>query len=105
MIIEHETNVTAKTIASPEVKAAAMKVLIGAAQGWDDHVMRIIELDEGGYSPKHAHHWPHFNYVVEGRGVLQVDGNDTSVEVGSFAVVPANTEHQYRNAGPGKFIV
>ena len=97
MIVSHEKERIASTIDSPEVKNAAMKVLIGETEGWTDHVMRIIELTPGGHSPRHAHPWPHINYMVEGGGVLFMDDREHPVEAGSFAYVPADTDHQFRN--------
>lgn len=103
MIVSNEKKIAANPMNHPEVKAAAMKVLIGAQQGWPDYVMRMVELGEDGYSPKHAHPWPHINYMLEGRGVLHMDGQDQSVESGSYAFEPAGTLHQFRNAGSGQF--
>lgn len=103
MTIGDEKEVIATAIQSPEVKNAAMKVLISDREGWEDYVMRVVELGEGGYSPAHAHPWPHINYVLAGDGVLQVDGRDTPVGPGAYAYVPAGKPHQYRNAGKGLF--
>ncbi len=103
MIVSHEKKVPADPINSPEVQGAGIKALIGEQQGWADHVMRIIELDPDGYSPKHIHPWPHINYMVEGQGVLYIKGQEHPVEVGSYAYVPADTEHQFKNSGTGKF--
>ena len=103
MIVANETELTAMPIDSIEVHSAAMKVLISESEGWQDHVMRIIELGEGGYSPKHAHDWPHINFVVEGSGVLNIDGTDHTLLAGGYAFVPAGTVHQFKNAGKSPF--
>ena len=104
MVIGRDQEVEAQTIESPEVKNAKMKVLISPEEGWSDHVMRVIELGDGeGYSPKHTHDWPHINYILEGQGILHVDGEDTPVEAGSYAFVPPGSHHQFRNAGEGTF--
>jgi quercetin dioxygenase-like cupin family protein len=103
MIVDQESNVIAAALDSPEVKHAAMKVLVGPEQGWDDHVMRVVELGPEGFSPKHSHPWPHINYMVEGRGVLELEGTPHDVQVGSYAYVPAGSEHQFRNSGSGPF--
>ncbi len=103
MIVSNEHLVSANPIESLEVKNAAMKVLVGPLQGWSDHVMRIIELGPDGYSPRHKHDWPHINYMVDGNGVLSIDGKEHPVEKGAFAYVPANTEHQFKNTGDGVF--
>ena len=103
MIVSNEHQINAKQMDHPEVKNAAMKVLVGIDEGWSDHVMRIIELDPEGYSPKHRHDWPHINYMIEGSGVLTIEGKEHPVERGGYAYVPANTEHQFKNTGDGAF--
>ena len=103
MIVANEKDVPAMVMESPEVKAAAMKALISPQQGWEGYVMRVIELGQGGYSPKHTHDWPHINYILEGSGSLHINGKDNPVEAGSYAYVPAGSSHQYRNEGSGKF--
>lgn len=40
---------------SSEVKNVLKKRLIRADEGWEDYVMRYIEVGEDGYSPKHVH--------------------------------------------------
>lgn len=106
MIVGHEQQVEAKAIASPEVMNAAMKALIGPSEGWEDHVMRIIELGPDGYTPSHAHDWPHINFMIEGEGTLVMDGKSHAVAAGAFAYVPSGAAHQFRNAGstPFRFI-
>jgi quercetin dioxygenase-like cupin family protein len=103
MIIANESEVLATVFNHPEAKAAAMKALIGEQQGWSDYVLRIIELENGGHSPRHAHPWPHINFMLEGRGVLLLEGREHPVVSGSYAYVPAGSEHQYRNTGADKF--
>jgi quercetin dioxygenase-like cupin family protein len=103
MIVSHEKEVMSDIIDSPDVKNAAMKVLIGQEQGWADHVMRVIELEPDGYSPKHTHSWPHINFMIEGSGVLMIEGQDYPVKQGSYAFVPANANHQFKNTGSSAF--
>ena len=103
MIVANEKDAHAMTMESPEVKAAAIKALISPREGWDGYVMRVIELGEGGYSPKHTHDWPHINFVLEGSGSLYINGEDSAIEAGSYAYVPAGSLHQYKNEGSGMF--
>ena len=103
MIVANEKDVHPIVMESPEVKEAAIKALISPKEGWEGFVMRVIELGEGGYSPRHTHDWPHINYILEGSGSLHINGKDTPVEAGSYAYVPAGISHQYRNEGSGKF--
>jgi quercetin dioxygenase-like cupin family protein len=103
MIVSHEKKAISTTIDSAGVQNAAMKVLVGQDQGWTDHVMRIVELGPDGYSPRHSHPWPHINYMIEGKGVLFLKGREHPVEAGAYAFIPADDEHQFRNAGDGMF--
>lgn len=103
MIIANEKDIMASALHGSEVQGASMKVLISAKEGWQDHVMRVIELAPGGHSPHHAHDWPHINYMIEGSGVLQIGDRETAVSAGSYAYVPAGQVHQFRNTGPAAF--
>ena len=106
MIVSDLEKVVPIVMSGDEVKNASMKALVGPAEGWDSHVMRLVELGEGGFSPKHAHPWPHINYIIEGEGILEIDGENNEIKAGSFAYVPNDKLHQFRNAGKGilKFI-
>lgn len=103
MIVAHEKDLTAKVLVSDTVKEAAMKVLVSPEEGWDSHVMRIVELGAGGFSPLHDHPWPHINFMIEGEGILHLEGEDIAVKAGSYAYVPAGKKHQFQNAGEGMF--
>jgi quercetin dioxygenase-like cupin family protein len=106
MIVGNIKDLIAKDINSSEAKNAKMKVLVSAEQGWEDYVMRVIEVEEDGFTPKHSHPWPHINYIIEGNGELMIDGNLNPVNAGSYAYVPKNHLHQFKNVGktPFKFI-
>lgn len=106
MVVGHFNQLEATQIMSPEAKNAAMKVLVSPKEGWEGYVMRVIELDPAGYSPKHQHDWPHINYIIEGEGTLLINDQINEIKAGSYAYVPANTLHQFSNIGdmPFKFI-
>lgn len=106
MIISHEKEVSSTKITHPEAKDAFMQTLISPKEGWAGYVMRVFQLEEGGYSPKHTHAWPHINYILEGKGTLFLENKENIIEQGSYAYVPSNELHQFRNTGNGplKFI-
>jgi len=90
-------------VTSTKAKGASMKVLVSPNEGWEDYVMRLLEVEPGGYTPKHSHPWPHINYIVKGNGELFIDGVTHEVKTGSYAFVPGNKTHQFRNAGKEVF--
>lgn len=96
-------DLVAQEVIHPEAKDAFMKVLVGQEEGWNDHVMRVLEVEVGGYTPKHSHPWPHINFMIEGQGELMINGEINKVSAGSFAYVPSDSLHQFRNVGDGVF--
>lgn len=105
-MIKHINDVETVTVKHPSAFNAEMKALVGEAEGWDDYVMRVVEVKKGGHTPKHQHNWPHINFMLEGEGEILMDGEYQAVKAGSFAFVKANMLHQFRNSGdkPFKFI-
>lgn len=103
MIVGNFNELLATEIMSPEAKHAAMKVLVSPNEGWEGYVMRVVELEPNGYSPKHAHDWPHINFIIEGTGTLLIGDVLHPLTSGSYAYVPENTLHQFSNAGDVAF--
>ena len=99
MIVGNIKDLEGKEVEHPSAANALMKVLVSPKDGWDSHVMRVVEVSEGGYTPKHSHPWPHINYMIEGDGELMIDDQIHKVNSGSYAYVPAGKLHQFRNAG------
>jgi len=98
MIASNEKNVKAVELVNEAYKNVKGKVLVSPETGWDDYVMRLFELGEGGYSADHSHDFPHIVYVLEGEGFLYLQEEKIPVESGSFAFIPNNKRHQLVNA-------
>ena len=97
MPIGHVKDIENKTINHPLADKAKMRALVGTSEGWDSHVMRVLELEPGGFTPRHQHDWPHINYVIEGEGTLFLNGQENVIQAGSYAYVPNNEFHQFQN--------
>ncbi len=105
MFVECIKNIEEKPMNMQGAQYVDKKILIGPKEGWDSHVMRLFKVKKGGHTPKHKHPWPHINYVVEGEGVLFMDGKEYTIKKDCVAFVPPNTEHQYTNSGSGDFVI
>ena len=103
MIVSHKRDILGTRVDNDQIKNAVKKVLISPTQGWDGYVMREFTLDQGGYTPRHTHPWPHIIYILEGEGSLHLDGEDYPVEAGSFAFAPSDKLHQFINTGKERF--
>jgi quercetin dioxygenase-like cupin family protein len=70
------------------------------------YALRLIEVAHGGHTPDHTHPFEHENFVIEGSGRVQIDGEWHQVGVGQVVFVPPGAQHTYVNAGqtPFKFL-
>ena len=102
-MVSHEKEKELVTMTIEGASGAGLKALIGPDEGWSDYVMRKVELEAFGYSPKHAHPWPHINYILEGKGTILLDGKEIPAEKGTVAYIPPNATHQFLNAGSEPF--
>ncbi|AIO18521.1 hypothetical protein KQ51_00641 [Candidatus Izimaplasma bacterium HR1] len=103
MVVGNIKDLQGNVVNHPSAKDAAMKVLVSGKEGWDSHVMRVVEVEPGGYTPKHSHPWPHINYIIEGKGEILIEDTFYPVESGSYAFVPNDKLHQFRNTGESQF--
>ena len=92
-----EKNIAATPIIGSGYANISGKVLVNAANGWDDYVMRLFEVQKGGHSGDHSHDFEHIVYVLEGQGTLRLGETIHPVEKGAFTVIPANIRHQLVN--------
>lgn len=99
MVVGNTKELASKVIESYQVQGVTMKVLVSPQEGWEGHVMRVFEVEPQGFTPKHSHPWPHINYIIKGHGELMIAGKVTTITPGSYAYVPVDTEHQFRNVG------
>ncbi|QGQ98334.1 cupin domain-containing protein [Paenibacillus psychroresistens] len=67
----------------------------------------VIEIfDENGQTPPNEHSGAfEYFYVIAGEGVAVMGDAEIEIKVGSFFVVPPQTNHQVRNTGTGRLYV
>ncbi len=59
----------------------------------------VAELLPGGWLGLHRHAPAEIYYVLEGQGVVTLDGAEIEVGPGSAVFIPRDTEHGIRNSG------
>ena len=91
-------------IDSDAAKGVSGRVVIGKNDGAENFCMRIFELSEGGFSPRHSHEWEHEIFIHAGEGVVYNDGEWSDISKGSILFVPGNEEHQIKNTGKEKLV-
>ena len=60
----------------------------------------VVELAPGAVAPRHTHPGIETGYILEGEGILLVDGRpEQRLKAGDSYEIPANVPHSVRNAG------
>ncbi len=93
----HYSKAEPKRFNNDTVKGATGWVVIGKADGANNFCMRLFELSEGGYSPRHTHEWEHEIFIHSGKGEILYEGKWAPVKEGYAIFIPGNEEHQIRN--------
>lgn len=78
----------------PERGDVKFRRLIDAAEGpAGDLVQGIAEFEQGGRENPHTHDVPETGFVLEGEGLLTLDGRDVAVRAGDMLYMPAGLAH------------
>ena len=99
MKIIHYTEAEPKHFDADQVKGVTGRVVIGQSDGAKNFCMRIFELSENGYTPKHSHDWEHEIIIHSGKGEVWSEGKWAPVGKGHIIFIPGDEDHQIRNAG------
>ena len=63
-------------------------------------VVLLVELAPGAAAGKHYHPGNEVNYILEGSGVLEIEGQPPiALQAGTTSHIPAGEVHNVRNAG------
>ena len=76
------------------------------ASGTNTLTTGVADLGPGEWLGRHRHDSTEVYYLIEGRGVVMLDGIEHPVSAGSSVFIPGGTEHGIRNvdaAAPLRF--
>lgn len=99
MKITHYSDPTPVRIDSDVAKGVSGRLLIGKDDGANHFCMRVFELSEGGFSPRHTHEWEHEIFIHSGKGEIYNNGKWSVISTGFTIFIPGHEEHQIRNTG------
>jgi quercetin dioxygenase-like cupin family protein len=80
------------------------RVIVGpdAPAEAENFVMGHVTVFAGGSIPEHAHEQEEVYFIVDGQGVLVVDGEEQAVRPGSYVYIRPNQTHLLKNAASGE---
>jgi len=92
-----------KPVQTEGAQDVSMRLLLSKEDGARNFVMRMFEIGPGGHTPYHSHDWEHEIFVLEGKGIVSLEGQDYPLSAGDVFLVPEGSMHQFRSAGPQSF--
>ncbi len=99
----HFTDVPAETFGDEAPGVTIRWVIDEQRDGAPVFALRVIEVAPGGHTPDHTHPFEHENFVIEGKGRVQISGQWHDVGPGDVVFVPPSVPHTYVNAGSSPF--
>jgi len=102
----HYTEVKAEQFGDEAPGVTIRWVIDEEMDGAPTYALRVVEVAPGGHTPDHKHSFEHENFIFEGKGRVQINGEWFELETGDVAFVPPNAQHTYINSGdqPFKFL-
>jgi len=99
MKVEHSSKIAKNPVETDGAKDTEMRLLISRADGAENFIMRMFELQPGGHTPLHTHAHEHEVFVLEGRGIFVFEGREHEFAAEYVIFVPPNKEHRFENTG------
>ena len=67
--------------------------------GAEKLAITIVEMEPGGFQNLHSHEPEQMYYILEGSGIMTVDGEERAVQAGDCIFFPSFAEHGLKNTG------
>ncbi|MCX7958614.1 MAG: cupin domain-containing protein, partial [Deltaproteobacteria bacterium] len=65
--------------------------------------LRLFTVKSGGHTPYHKHSYEHEVFVLDGEGIVVIDGVEHKLRNGFVVTVPSDIMHQFRNSSDSDF--
>jgi mannose-6-phosphate isomerase-like protein (cupin superfamily) len=92
---------TAKTAPQYERDKIRSYLLVAESTVGAKHITTsLVEMQPGGIQRPHHHGTEQCYMILEGRGVMEVNGEQSEVAAGDTIFIPSNHVHSLVNSGP-----
>ena len=99
MIIHYYKDVETIIPSESGVSGVKMRKVIAEKEGAKNFIMRVFEMEPGGYTPLHKHDWEHEVFVLSGTGIAISPMGEREINNGDVIFVPGGEDHQFKNLG------
>lgn len=98
-LVVREDDVELETWSDAVRGEVGFRTLFGVPGRTTDFTAGVTELEPGGWLGHHRHEPAEVYYVLDGEGLVRLDGEDHRVTAGTAVFIPGDSEHGIRNTG------
>ena len=99
-MVVNESDVPPVHWSDPVRGQVGFRTLLGGEEtATDSFTAGVTEMQPGGWLGLHRHEPSEVYYIVQGDGLLEIDGEQRAVGAGSTVFIPGDAEHGIRNTG------
>jgi len=102
MIVQYYRDVEEIIPSESGISGVKMRKVIAEKEGAKNFIMRVFEIESGGYTPLHKHDWEHEVFVLNGTGTVVSQDGEREINKGDVVFVPNGEEHQFKNTSKDK---
>ena len=102
-VVMHETDAAGEEWDDPVKGRISFRTLFSAGTTPTAELTTgVATLEQGGWLGVHRHEPAEVYHVLEGEGVVILDGVEHPIRAGCAVFVPADVEHEVRNTGSAR---
>ncbi len=98
-VIKKVSEVPSEEVTMYNSKGVRIQWLISVDDGAENFAMRKFTMDVGGVIGEHNHWYEHEIYMLRGKCLITVDGEEYIVEKDQVMFIPPYVKHGYKNIG------
>ncbi|MCD6309275.1 MAG: cupin domain-containing protein [Candidatus Eremiobacteraeota bacterium] len=93
------TGIELQHVDLPGARYVKMIYLLSENDGVPNFAMRLFSIKPGGQTPLHNHPYEHEVYILQGEGIVHINGNEYKFGEGYVIYIPPDAIHQFRQKG------
>jgi quercetin dioxygenase-like cupin family protein len=94
-----EASVEAETWSDAVRGEVSFRTLFGEQPTTPEFTAGVADLVPGGWLGHHRHQPGEIYYILDGEGIITIDGEEHVVTAATAIYIPGNSEHGIRNSG------
>ena len=96
--VKNWKDVKAEEVPSDKATKTTIRWIFGPGEV-PNFYMRVFEVEPGGEIFEHSHPWEHEIFILNGKGIIRINGKEIPVKEGDAIYIPPCSRHYYKNVG------